>query len=48
MSTEPAYCGFCGGVIQSDGAMQLWTEGGRLKGLILVANGQTVRHVCRS
>jgi hypothetical protein len=47
MDIEPTFCGFCGGAIQSEGSMQLWTEDGELKGLILVVNGREVRHACK-
>lgn len=47
MSSDVAFCGFCGQPVPISASMQIWTENGRLHGLILIVNGSEVRHACR-
>ena len=48
MNDEPTYCGFCKARIVNHGwhRMEVWTEDGRVRGIILRLNGVEVRHRC--
>jgi len=47
MSIEPGFCGFCGQRVPIGESMQIWTENGRVHGLVLIVHGTEVRHACR-
>lgn len=46
MSSESAFCGFCGQPIPISESMQVWTEDGRVHGIVLLVRGAEIRHVC--